>query len=907
MTNEGTFVPAGPVEACIHAGDFDGVIAALRPMSFKDRKALNSALKGLQERIVRARWKKDGKINAWWGGEPDQLQLDAASAAMFFCGGREARVREWDWYSSLYPYLELLEPAVLRGFASELVAARPSFMPAVQRMVLAGLSDRPAGDEYILGLIEVPRRAQQGEMSLMKMLDADPVLLALALPRIFDVEGDGETSMAAIEQNSYPDNNWNVVLLELIRTGRLSRAHLIERCLHTLEQDWTQYRAGWFSRFHAQLAPSPDEMAPLAARYLGLCQSRIAPTVALALKALAVLFKDGRVSAALLLEALAPVMTSALKGQVEAALKLLDQIVKTAPGMAHAASALAQRALVHESPELHKKIIERLAAWGFDDATRADLEAMLPYVCAAHRDALAALAGAAPVLAAALPAQHAPLEKGLLSPLDPSRLLAPLDDVDELVQTISRVFENEHLIDDFERALEALVRLGPGLLAERARFSPVLKRSKKLMAGDHGIGEALALVLTAVFEGAIFAFEQDIVVFEDGSIHTSHDDLLRRIANLSVFVAQKNGLAPLSAPTHKRGFIDPLALAGRIAAHAQAGAASPLEEQVGALLRLAPGAAPEALRRFAGLAQTPLVQACRYALGDDVDIGEERALFCAAARIRCPGQDDDRLLAAYGDMGADGAIAARYHWSTKSMEVPPMMHFIAREVTSPAPLLDWPFIAMRRHDQNGWHYTYFSPGQDMLLYAAALIPASLEAFFAEGAYQIGTNIDWSEARWYDQAYLTVLMDRTVPVTPAAVKMLALALGGKEPGQTGMAIDALVLLLQEERADIVAVAGEIRWVLLSLIGTGARYAKNLGKAAQAHPSMPAAVVAALCVILDIGDAKPPKDTGALLELLLELVLANKLALPAGARDNIARFKLTGKARAAQKELLARVIA
>jgi hypothetical protein len=140
--------------------------------------------------------------------------------------------------------------------------------------------------------------------------------------------------------------------------------HLIEKSLSTLEKDWPQFRAGWFSRFHDLLAPTLDEMEPLNSRYLGLCHSRIAPTVTMALASLAALLKNGRLDHVALLEALAPVMSSAVKSQVDAALKLLDSVVKKEPGLGHAASALAQRALAHESAELHTKILARLDAGG---------------------------------------------------------------------------------------------------------------------------------------------------------------------------------------------------------------------------------------------------------------------------------------------------------------------------------------------------------------------------------------------------------------------------------------------------------------------------------------------------------------------------------------------------------------
>ncbi len=136
--------------------------------------------------------------------------------------------------------------------------------------------------------------------------------------------------------------------------------------------------------------------------------------------------------------------------------------------------------------------------------------------------------------------------------------------------------------------------------------------------------------------------------------------------------------------------------------------------------------------------------------------------------------------------------------------------------------------------------------------------------------------------------------------------MALALAGKEPGQCALAVDAFVMSVLEQRTWVLDVAAEIRWVLLSKIGMASRYAKSLAKAARAHPSMPAQVILALCEILDIGAAAPPKDTGALLELLLELSVGSGAELPSGARDKIGRLTMTGKGKAAQKELLARFV-
>lgn len=892
MKNESVFQAHCVLEASIRSGDFDAVIAALRQMTAQDREAHAATLKHLESRLQAGRWERDGKAASWWGTQVSQEHLSAAGAALFFCGGSLERSEHWQYQDTLYPHLDLLEAAALRGLATELVSSRPVYFTVAQRLVCDGLSDRPGNDAYILGLMALPQ-LKKGAPSIFAAIDADPALLDGHLLRLFDVEGTSDLNMSGVEKYSF-GNSWTFALLQLAKEGRLDRTQLLDRCIGTLEKDWPQFRSGWFSRFHEQLAPTLDQMTGLSARYLALCHSRIPPTVALALNAVGALVKAGRVGCDDVLDALVPVMSSAVKGQVDAALKLLDAVVKNDPATAHRAAALAQRALAHEAGEVHKKVIARIAAWGCDEATRSDLAAMLPHVSALHRPALAMLVGVAAPASYQLPSVDTHLPIGVLAPLDPSRKLVPLNDIDELVQTIAYVFENEAAIDDFERALEALARLAPALKSAQERFLPVLKRGLKMLAADRDVAGALARMLGAVFDATLSFAALDT--------RSSNGDLKRRMADLTVFVTRHGGLAPLSSATHQRGFIDPLVLCERIEAHARAGAVSILDEQVRALLRLPAGQGAQALPRLQALAQTPFVQACRYALGDDVDMGDEPALFQAAARIRQPDQDDARVLLAFGDLGPDGAIAARYAWSVAAWAGPPPVPYIVLDVQPAASNPDPSLIAIRRHGIGDCRY--FSWGESNLLYAASVLPSSLEAFFADGAYRIGRNIDWLEARWHDKAYLTPLMDPTVPVTPSAVKMIALALGAKEAGQLAVAVDAFVAVLLEERADATQIAQEMRWTLLSLIGKSARYAKSLASAARAHPSMPQRVIGMLCVVLDMGDVTPPKDTGALLELLLELSVSSALELPAGARSRIALLKLTGKGKAAQKELLAR---
>ncbi|MBK7006801.1 MAG: hypothetical protein IPH37_18075 [Burkholderiales bacterium] len=125
-----------------------------------------------------------------------------------------------------------------------------------------------------------------------------------------------------------------------------------------LSCDWPQFKSGWFSRFHALLAPTPDEMAVFAPRYLARRHSRIAPTVTLArLDAVAALYRAGAVAELPVCEALQAVVNSAVKGRVLSALELLGQIVQKKPDHAHLASGIAVHALAHTAPDVQKKTL----------------------------------------------------------------------------------------------------------------------------------------------------------------------------------------------------------------------------------------------------------------------------------------------------------------------------------------------------------------------------------------------------------------------------------------------------------------------------------------------------------------------------------------------------------------------
>lgn len=947
-----------PLEDAIRAGDKAAALDALKPLTPAARRDRREGLLEMGMQMQRSHWV--GKFqDLSWGGQATAAQHSARDAALMVCGQpadllEEAIVRQvlhaQEWADVCHTFsIDMAAWRAQLQKAAEAALDRPERIVEVQRLVAAGLIDRPQGDRYSIGLIALPRASHWlSDTALQTLFQQDPALHEAALS-LFEVEGTSEHNLAAVDQYSRQDDpTWSEIFLRGIDTGAYTREQLLDKALGTLAQDWPQFRAGWFSRFHKQLAPRPDEMTPRAGQYLALCQSRIPPTVTLALASLKVLLQAGAVGGESLLEALSAVLTSSVKAQVDTALKLIDTVVQRQPSLALPASAACVVGLVHESAEVQGKVLQRLAHWGLDEATRERLADHAGGIAAVHRTAFDGLVGRPPNAppdtsdtATALPAPalqrtghtQAP---GAVGPLDLGRALAPLDNLDELLDRCAFVLENAQALDEFERVVEALVRLAPFAPEAAKRFAVVLKRARRFKH-DHGPAYELSRLLRKVLAGEqVASWVQEARKQWPPSQRGQLDAeayLALRIDDCMALAARGEGLSPLDAATHRRGFIAPQLLVQRIATyHAQRVVPAPLA-QVQALLRLPAGTHAaehaQALAAAQALPDTPLTRALRHALGDDAPVKVpssakgspafqlERDLFCAAARIRCPGRDDPAVLAAFGDAGPDTGAVARYQWTVHTTHHETegkrytYQHFTVRAQDA-GPVAATPLLLARHRipsagpkDQD-WVFWRFAGGTVAQVgYAASLMPGNLDTHFAGAANEIAINLRWNEAHWEHSAYLQLLLDPTVPVAGMACLTLAVALGTKEPGQAMLAVDALLQSHAEGRLDTAALGAALRDLAATPLPLLARYAKSLRSALRIEPQAAPLLFSLLCDMLCARGDTPPKDLALLMELLLELSLTLRRPLPAATHEALCHWQLSGKARTARQTLLEQV--
>lgn len=700
----------------------------------------------------------------------------------------------------------------------------------VRRLEREGLCGRPEGEGFRLGMI-----LAAGREGALTLLEQDSTLLP-EVWRLFEIEGAGEFSLAAFDKYTREDRTWAAGLAELSRRGVLDRSRLLDASLGALARDFEQFRAGWYSRFHAALAPTLEERQARVAAYVGLLGSRIGPTVSFALRALGGLSVE-------LVEPLAPALTAREKGTALAALKLLA--ASPSPGVARVAAEGLGHAAANVQRAAWKLVDERGSPE--DPALRTAVEERLDGLSATLAPRVRAWLGArAPAVR--------PAEPAAAEPAPAVSAVTPVAGVDELVELLSRLVESGEPALDLERALDGVARLGPEQPGRAA--APLLKRARQLAQRPRSkCQEEMARLALAWLAG------------ESPPRKPSEEEpfafLRARVDEVCARVLQGRP-GPLAALPDRSDFT-----LGRVRAPL-----GPLD-LTQALLRVRPDAALEP-----GLAGESL-DAARFALGQAAPVGPTPGLWAAAARARCPLSDCPEVEARHPGLGrayrCELRVVERYGrmWVDRSSD----QELLARPWL-PVDLL-WGASGLDAPADRRWQATIWPHGRP--------------AWWCQGWLALGNNLDWWEADWADVVYLESLLE-PVPLEAHGRRLLAMGLSAKEPGQSGLAVDALAAALTQERVhphDLATTLAELRELLKP-----ARWARALSEVARLSDALAARVFALLERHLALA---PP--AGEPLELLLELGarLGCSPQDPA-ARQVLAALQGSGKAARAARAVL-----
>jgi hypothetical protein len=604
-----------------------------------------------------------------------------------------------------------------------------------------------------------------------------------------------------------------------------------------------------------------------------------------------------------LLPSLAPVVNAKAKAHVKLALELMGRLARREPKSKPQCALAVTAALGHEVPEVQKAALDFLDQHG--DRHNATLVQHLTEtratVAATLRKRLAGWLTGSSDVPPATPSQAtgAPIiSPPKISRLDPARALRPIATFDELLACAAAVFENPDNPMENERVLDGLARLGHQKPADFAvQTAPLFKRCH-LNAGAWycwpSVKEALGLLYCTWISGRNH-FNHGFIQLRttDGNLKdfgtlvqkalNEWGFMYRRLARMAEALASGKPACLLSTPTHQGGWIEPLTLVNRWQAAQKHGLKPHMEDQVLALMRLAPEGRTAALKDC-GKVTGEAGQALAFALGKTVDIGATAALWLAAARSRNPYGDFPELETRHPKLGPDGAMAEQFKWNIRKGTHPRYAIFQTL-LCAPKPECLMPdhlpvlFYSEKDRSISG------TDNLALLRWAGSLCPGLRDSFMVWGIDKFWHM--W-EVDHESVAYLEPLADPFTELRPVARMVLGIGLAMREANYRTLAMDGLIGAIDTGRLNPAEFGRSLILLMESEHYPMGRWTKSLGEAARLSPTHAKAIFDTFEHCLCGDPANAPSDIAKLLEFGLEL----KAELGAGICCAEARKYLAG---------------
>ncbi|HEX8205356.1 MAG TPA: DUF6493 family protein [Solirubrobacteraceae bacterium] len=820
----------------------------------------------------------------------------------------------WDHQDAAHRILRERRPGWLQEWAEWIVGEWPSTWSLVRGLMKEGLIERPRTDGYVLAFVALQDRASRGDRSLRQALEADPDLLEHEVWRIFEVEGGGDLSLAAIDKYSggYDDEltGWAGTLKAFADEGTLDRDRLLDASLDALGRDFSSFRAGWYSRFHETLEPTVEERVARLDAYLRLVGSSIANTASFALKAVEAVDKAGALPASAdLPERLAPALASERKGTVKKALALLERAAGREPALRETVALAACEALAHEEAEVQGRALALIGTAPGPEVGARLLE-LADSVAPTMRDRLAEVTGlevpgtaaAAPSLAAleeraaALPAalrasagvdaaldalrEGRPPPAAAFSAADApvTRLaepVAPIEDLGDLIEAAGALAEGVLGAEEAERVLDGIARL----CAERPsdfgeRVSSLRRRAKRLADEEPDLASLLRAWVDGTPPPAGVA------------------DM--RIREIAARVATGDARPLLSAPTHRGGWIAPAALVERAQEVPEPG----FRDLVQALCRVAPDGREEARDALATAAPAGPSPAGPSA----VPAGEARAALLLALGGEADVSDEALRAAALlgrdlNDGGPRFRVAQRLTFR--------LPHVGALPDPMPSDRLRGLVPALGVGIPDDFEHGFFDALPADAGELALRRPGGHDAFWAHAVNELAA-LEWGAGGDdLEAAFLEPALDPDRPLGELGALAIALGLTRAHATVRAAAVDGAIVAIADGRLDGAGLGAALRVAVAEPhLAVQRRFGPSLRTVAAESPLHSETVRVALEEALNAFD-EAPREIHALLDALNEVAADAQAAVAdPGARRLLE--SIGGKTKAARlaKELLQR---
>lgn len=842
------------LDQILEQGDLDQLAMLLRSVSREERASsvAKSALTWYRKAAARKMVQTNNTFR--WEFAISESSFIACLHAVLLTADESAISKlSYDSMSPSHLHWDLLEefkPPTLGAWAQKLVAdQRWGSLSIIHELVERGLCDPLLSDEYTVCLLSAPRANRE----FFENVKSDRHFLEKGVWRLFEVEGNGENSLAAHDKFTHPDLQWQTILVRLCDEGYLPRARLLDASLEALSRGFIQFRAGWFTAFHEALKPSIEERRERADAYGELLGNPVLPVVNFAIQALQLIDKTDPLSMEFLSLHLSPALTAKTKSVVLSALSLLERAQKRDRSNSLECCRLSCDALIHESPDVQAKVLKLLQQHGTESKQilSESIRRNSDLIAASLKADFEKYLGETPsvsVSAQRCMYHHQPDSEKTLLYLE--QTVEPIADWNELIDCCAIALEHPEDSLQIERALEGVSRLsGAPPHDVETRTSPLLKRASKITSR---ISETTHIV-QILFADFVQCWLQNKPAYET-HLRRRRAALELNIARMSAIVdrvSRKRSLPLISLPTHHHGWIDPNVLLKRLEQWRKADEQPDIHDLVTALTRLPLETLPQTLpnlQELRGEFWDAVRHACSRSAGEKIDSPSQ--LWMAAEIIRSQEKYPDASTALSG------------------IFKPPYDYDVIR-----------------------W---------DLLLFPAL---RSIHLKAANRAMVTMIDVMYVHDREF-RAFLETLPDPSSWADPEAIKMIAIGLILPDAQCNGYARDALIAAIQAHRLDPKELGNRVGYWLYSERSRPARLAKSLQEVARVSPLHQDAVRQLLLYALRGNGPLVPKDLYAVLELLLEILTAQALKLEdQEVRCHLETVQTGGKTKTLVKKLLA----
>ncbi|MES2571622.1 MAG: DUF6493 family protein, partial [Verrucomicrobiota bacterium] len=777
-------------------------------------------------------------------------------------------------------FLRRLSPEWLPGWGQWIFEQRSESWAWTTRwqtvfeFVESGLCSKPENDVFAMEMVAALRFSLSGQpldktsTDIFDFLKSRLPLLEADIWRLFAVEAVAEMNLTNLDspgKGPSPVGPFANALIQLQSGQLLSRERLIESTFNAIASDFKPYCNRWFLRFYEALDLTPGEKESFAERHVQALGSSFPETQKWALREVAALRKSGSIRIEAIVGYLEALTATSNKGVAMAAFRLLEEGAKSAPDQRRDILLSACKALGSGLVEVQERALQLIDRYG--DPQEEALSSLLmdygPSVAVSLRERFPKWLNVSPVETTA--AQEEP-DAVATSVLAPEQAIVPIATIRELIDAAAYMVENPTDIEEFERVLDGLSRLGSARPPDFAALTqPLGARIEKL--SSQYPDAATCLVLGSLGDW-ISLKRRDLRRQVPAEQMPLQDFIVQRVKSVNERIDSGKSAPLLSAPTHRGFWVDPVVFVSRFLS---------LEEPpdsvdlIQALLRLAPERRGEALEA-AAKPEGETGDAIRYALGGTLpEIGPNASLWVAACRARNPLENAPEVEAVHGNRFPDTSHAACYDYAVrvdKYRNVTIVAQSTALKAERP-PAVSFPTAALhwrRAHELSG-----YGSSVGVIRWLQGIWPQNQEPYAAKCASSFSELLT-SKSLFTAaevQAACAPFFHVSAPLGAMSSLLIALLLPASDPACRALAVDLLIQTVSDGRFSRSTIAGTLGDLTRHKLFSLPRIAAPLADLARVSAMHAAAAKSLVEVVIAHFQDPNPAPLVTLCELLGEL--------------------------------------